>query len=177
MDSQLTGNILRSSDDYLYHRYGADAKKTKLYLKCIKYRWGGCLVNIQTSYTDKTIDHVRVFHKNGSHKHFPSRESLEHAQSLSIINSNSSKIWQSTPARYLSGSNQKMRGWNNEVSNIKIQVKNHGQFSPRLVIKRAAQEKKIKSPNQMVVWNRPLHQSIQGLWNLSWIFKKNRQEF
>ena len=82
MDGELSGNILRSSDGHVYYRRGADAKKTKLYFKCIKYRWGGCRVNIQTSYTDKTIDQLRVFHKYGTHNHVPSHDSLKHAQRL-----------------------------------------------------------------------------------------------
>ena len=98
MDGQLNGNILRSSDGHVYHRYGEDGKNPKLYFKCAKYRRGGCRVIIQNNYTDNAMEHLRIFHKNGTHKHIPSHDSLKRAQRLSNINNNRSKIWQPTLA-------------------------------------------------------------------------------
>ena len=91
MDGEPNRNNLRYSDGYLYHRHGADAKNAKLYFKCIKYRWGGCRVNIQTNNTDKTIDHQRVFHKNGLNNHVLCHDYLKRTQRLSYIKNNTSK--------------------------------------------------------------------------------------
>ena len=88
MDGELNGNILRSSDGYVYYRHGPDGKKSKLYFRFDKYRRGGCPFIIQTDYTHKAVNHLRGFNKNGPHSHNPSHDSHKRVQMISNISAN-----------------------------------------------------------------------------------------
>ena len=107
MEGELNGNILRCSDGHKYYRHGPDRKKTKLYFKCAKYRRGGCRVIIQTNYTGRAMDHLRVFNKNEPHNHVPTRDSHHQVSRLSSLNINTCKARETSKVKYASGGGRK----------------------------------------------------------------------